>query len=187
MEEVRRVAKVVSFENNYKKSKKNNNISFRSGNPAYIKNMNSNKEVSVDMDENKILEKYLDKVDQDRREQEQRLNSNMEKLEERLSKERIASEERLEKLFNSTMDSIKETNAKIDKIDEKLGSKIDSINDKIDTKIDSINNKIDSKVDLMSEKIDSTNKWIIGTCIATILSIAAMVITLIIFFIQSKS
>ena len=163
MEEVRRVAKVVSFENNYKNSKKNNNISFRSGNPAYIKNMNSNKEVSVDMDDNKLLEKYLDKVDQDRREQEQRLNSNMEKLEERLSKDRIASEERLEKLFNATMDSIKGTNAKID-----------SINDKIDTKIDNLNNKIDSKVDLMYEKMDSTNKWIIGTCIATILAVAAI-------------
>lgn len=132
------------------------------------------REVVCSMDENKLLEKYLDKVDQDRREQEQRLNSNMEKLEERLSKERIASEERLEKLFNETMESIKETNAKIDKIDEKLGSKIDSINDRIDTKIDSINNKIDSKVDLMYEKMDSTNKWIIGTCIATILAVAAI-------------
>lgn len=34
-------------------------------------------EVSVDMDENRLLEKYLDKVDQDRRDQELRLNSNM--------------------------------------------------------------------------------------------------------------
>lgn len=141
---------------------------------------NGVEEISLDlergesMDENKLLEKYLDKVDQDRREQEQRLNSNMEKLEERLSKDRIASEERLEKLFNATMDSIKGTNAKIDRIDEKLGSKIDSINDKIDTKIDNLNNKIDSKVDLMYEKMDSTNKWIIGTCIATILAVAAI-------------
>lgn len=120
-------------------------------------------EVSVDMDENRLLEKYLDKVDQDRRDQELRLNSNMEKLEERLSKERIASEERLEKLFKMTMESIKDTNDKIDKIDEKL-----------DSKIDSINNKIDSKIDLMYEKMDSTNKWIIGTCIATILAVAAI-------------
>lgn len=120
-------------------------------------------EVSVDMDENRLLEKYLDKVDQDRRDQELRLNSNMEKLEERLSKERIASEERLENLFKMTMESIKDTNDKIDKIDEKL-----------DSKIDSINNKIDSKIDLMYEKMDSTNKWIIGTCIATILAVAAI-------------
>lgn len=62
-----------------------------------------------------------------------------------------------------TMESIKDTNDKIDKIDEKL-----------DSKIDSINNKIDSKIDLMYEKMDSTNKWIIGTCIATILAVAAI-------------
>ena len=124
------------------------------------------KEVAWDMDENKLLEKYLDKVDQDRREQEQRLNSNMEKMEERLSKEKIASEERLEKLFNATMESIKDTNNKIDKTNEKL-----------DNKIDGINNKIDSKVDLMYEKIDSTNKWIIGTCIATILAVAAIAVS----------
>lgn len=116
----------------------------------YIKDMDM--EVGADMDENRLLEKYLDKVDQDRREQELRLNSNMDKLEERLSRERIASEERLEKMFNATMESIKDTN----------------------NKIDSINSKIDSKIDLMYEKMDSTNKWIIGTCIATILAVAAI-------------
>lgn len=121
------------------------------------------KEVAVDMDDDKLLEKYLDKVEQDRRDQEVRLNSNMEKMEERLYKDRVASEERLEKLFNATMESIKDTNDKIGKINEKL-----------DSKIDSINNKIDAKVDFMYEKIDSTNKWIIGTCIATILAVAAI-------------
>lgn len=124
------------------------------------------KEVAWDMDENKLLEKYLDKVDQDRRDQEIRLNSNMENMEERLSKEKIESEKRLEKLFNATMESIKDTNNKIDKINEKL-----------DNKIDSINNKIDSKVDLMYEKMDSTNKWIIGTCIATILAVVAIAVS----------
>lgn len=148
------IAKVIDF------SKKN-----RREPEPYIHKFDNiiEKEVAVEVDDNKLLEKYLDKVDQDRRDQELRLNSNMEKLEERLSKERIASEERLEKLFKMTMESIKDTNEKIDKIDEKL-----------DSKIDSINNKIDSKIDLMYEKMDSTNKWIIGTCIATILAVAAI-------------
>lgn len=121
------------------------------------------KEVSIDMDENKMLEKYLDKVDQDRREQELRLNSNIEKMEERLSKERIASEERLEKLFTATMESIKDTNLKIDKI-----------NDKIDTKVNEINQKLDGQINSMTEKLDSTNKWVMSTCIATILAVAAI-------------
>lgn len=133
------------------------------GKVTYIYDKCSEMEVSVDMDDNKLIEKYLDKVEQDRRDQELRLNSNMEKMEERLYKDRVASEERLEKLFNATMESIKDTNDKIDKINEKL-----------DSKIDSINNKIDAKVDFMYEKIDSTNKWIIGTCIATILAVAAI-------------
>lgn len=165
-----RIPQILSFEKHVTRKEPIKNLREKYNERKY----NVFEEVVCDMDENKLLEKYLDKVDQDRREQEQRLNSNMEKLEERLSKERIASEERLEKLFNATMESIKDTNNKIDKIDEKLGSKIDSINDKIDSKIDSINNKIDSKVDLMYEKMDSTNKWIIGTCIATILAVAAI-------------
>lgn len=134
-------------------TKFNQKDSGREGKIVYICNKKDiNQEVALDMDENKLLEKYLDKVDQDRRDQELRLNSNMEKMEERLSKERIASEERLEKLFSMTMESIKETNDKIDKINE----------------------KIDSKVELMYQKLDDTNKWIIGTCIATILAVAAI-------------
>lgn len=142
---------------------KSEGIGNKNVNPNKSYSIGIDKEVAWDMDENKLIEKYLDKVDQDRREQESRLNSNMEKMEERLSKERITSEERLEKLFSATMESIKDTNEKIDKINEKL-----------DIKIDSINNKIDSKIDVMYEKIDSTNKWIIGTCIATILAVAAI-------------
>lgn len=146
MEEKVYNSKIVNF--GKKDFKKEGKVTYIYSKDTYTNSM----EVSVDMDENKILEKYLDKVDEDRREQELRLNSNIEKMEERLSKERIASEERLEKLFISTMESIKDTNSKID----------------------SINDKIDNKVDLMYEKIDSTNKWIIGTCIATILAIAAI-------------
>lgn len=121
------------------------------------------KGVFPSMDDNKILEKYIDTVDRDRREQELRLNSNIEKMEERLSKERIASEERLEKLFTATMDSIKDTNNKIDKI-----------NDKIDTKVNEINQKLDTQINSMTEKLDSTNKWVMSTCIATILAVAAI-------------
>ena len=149
--------RVVNFSPHY--NKKEGKISYINEKSTYINNM----EVEKKVDDNKILEKYLDKVDQDRRDQENRLNSNMEKMEERLSKERIASEERLEKLFTATMESIKDTN-----------NKIDSINDKLDIKVSEINQKLDNKVDLMYEKIDSTNKWIIGTCIATILAIAAI-------------
>lgn len=110
------------------------------------------------MDENQILEKYMDKVDQDRRDQEQRLSNSIQSMEQRLNEdrklmeqriveERRLSEDRMEKRFNETMEALKETN----------------------------------------KKMDSTNKWITGTCIATIIGIAAMAVTIVVAFIQLKA
>ncbi|MCR1962970.1 hypothetical protein NSA28_04970 [Clostridium perfringens] len=127
---------------------------------------NNIKEGLFDMDENKILEKYLDKIDKDRREQEERLSKNIELSEKRVHDERIelerriiedskAREERMEKRFTEVMNSLEKTNT-----------------------------KIDEKIDKMSEKIDNTNKWIVGLCISTIIGIAAIVVTVIVAFLQ---
>lgn len=107
---------------------------------------------NVYMDENKILEKYLDKMDQDKRDQEERLSKNMQLMEQRITEERRLSEERMEKRFNDAMEAVKSTNLNIEKLQDKLEEKTNST----------------------IEKIDSTNKWIIGTCIATILGIAGI-------------
>lgn len=117
-----------------------------------FKNMQEGKEIAVDMDENKILEKYMDKMDQDRRDQEERLSKNMQLMEQRIVEERRLSEDRIEKKFNETMEALKATNNKIEKLEDKL----------------------DNKTNMMLEKIDSTNKWIIATCLATILGIAGV-------------
>jgi hypothetical protein len=118
----------------------------------YKFNREKDREVAIDLDENNYLEKCIEKLEDDRREQEKRLNDNMHQMEKRIVEERHLSEERMEKKFIEAMQSLEKTN-----------NKIDSINDKIDNKIDSINNKI-----------DGTNKWMIGTCIATILAVAAI-------------
>ncbi|MBY6804392.1 hypothetical protein FDC50_09970 [Clostridium botulinum] len=110
------------------------------------------KEVATDMDENKGFEKILDRMDKDRREQEQRLSKNMQLMEQRITEERRLSEERMEKSFKEAMESVKSTN----------------------NKIGSLENKLDEKTERMLEKVDSTNKWIMGTCIATILAVAAI-------------
>ncbi|OFS22976.1 hypothetical protein [Clostridium sp. HMSC19A10] len=107
---------------------------------------------NVKMDENKMLEKYMDKMDQDRRDQEERLSKNMQLMEQRIVEERRLSEDRIEKKFNETMEALKATNNKIEKLEDKL----------------------DNKTNMMLEKIDSTNKWIIATCLATILGIAGV-------------
>lgn len=98
------------------------------------------------------FQKILDRMDQDRREQEKRLSNNMQLIEQRITEERRLSEERMEKRFNETMESIKS----------------------MDKKMDSLETKLDQKTDRMLDKIDNTNKWIIGTCIASILAVAAI-------------
>lgn len=124
-----------------------------------------NWEVATDLDDSKILEKYIDKVDQDRRDQEERIASSISHMEKRITEERRLSEERMEKRFNETMNVMRETNSQINKLEEKL----------------------DNKTEKMIEKIDSSNKWIIGICISTIIGIAAMIVTLLIFFLQIKA
>lgn len=131
-------AKVINFPRERRDSI--NIIGFKKSN--YIEG-----EECIGMDENKLLEKYIDKIDQDRRDQEERLSRNVQLMEERVEKRTRETEERIEKRFIETMDALKETNNKINKLDE---------------------------------KIDSTNKWIIGVCLSTILGIAAMVIAVIV-------
>lgn len=151
----------------------NSNFDMNSINKGATFCYNNIKEEVFSMDENKILEKYLDKIDQDRREQEERLSKNIELSEKRIHEERIelerrimedakAREERMEKRFLEVMSSIESTNKKID-----------------DT-----NNKIDEKIDKISDKMDSANKWITGLCITTIVGIAAIVVTVMIAFLQ---
>ena len=95
--------------------------------------------------------KSLDNMNIDRREQEKRLSKNMELMEKRLELDRRLSEERLDAKFKETMDAIRATN-----------------------------DKIDDKVTRLENKLDGNLKWIIGTCLATILGIAAMVVTVLI-------
>lgn len=50
--------------------------------------------------------------------------------------------------------------------------------DQILSLIEQQNEKIDSKLGKLEDKIDGNNKWIMGVCLTTILSIAAMVISI---------
>lgn len=104
----------------------------------------ADREVSVDMTENAYLEKYIEKLENDRIEQEKRISTNMQHMEQRITEERRLSEERMEKRFEQTMQAVENSNKKIDDL---------------------------------SNKLDGTYKWIWGTCLATIIGIATMVIT----------
>lgn len=127
---------------------------------------NNIKEEVFNMDENKILEKYLDKIDKDRREQEERLSRNIELSEKRIHDERIELEKRV----------IEDSKAREERMEKRFMEVMNSL--------EKINSKMDEKIDKMSEKIDSTNKWITGLCISTIVGIAAIVVTVVIAFLQ---
>ena len=102
-------------------------------------------EVSITMNNDDLLKNYMDKVDQDRRDQETRLTQSMQLMEQRITEERRLSEERMEKKFNETMQSIKDTNS-----------------------------NIDSKFDKLESKYENLKWWIMATCVATIGGIAAI-------------
>lgn len=144
----------------YKEVKKGKN-SNKTYSTAHRSNVEAQLEEADTMDDNKILEKYLDKVDQDRRDMEIRLTQDRRESEKRIEEQRRLSEERMESRFNEVMNSWQKTN------------------DKIDITYNRLENKVDSSVKGMEDKLDNTYKWIIGTCIATIIGIAAMVISVI--------
>ncbi|HCL4578486.1 TPA: hypothetical protein N2D80_003178 [Clostridium botulinum] len=124
-------------------------------------------EVTHTMDDNKILEKYLDKVDQDRRDVEIRIIQDRRESEKRIEEQRKLSEERIENRFNKVMDSLEKTNNKID-------SQIEFIRTKLDTSVEKIDTKVDEKLTQIDTKYESLKWWILGTCLATILAIGAM-------------
>ena len=74
-----------------------------------------------------------------------RLTQSMQLMEQRITEERRLSEERMEKKFNETMQSIKDTNS-----------------------------NIDSKFDKLESKYENLKWWIMATCLATIVGIAAI-------------
>ncbi|MDU4415254.1 hypothetical protein GKD08_04065 [Paeniclostridium sordellii] len=88
---------------------------------------------------------------------EKRIYTNNKDLENRLDK----NFDEIKSLFKDYKQELKDSNKKSEESIVKL-----------ETKIDNLESKLESK-------IDSSNKWIIGLCLTTIIGIAAMVITVV--------
>lgn len=132
-------------------------------------------EESIEMDNNDLLLKLVEKVEESNKqlksdivESEKRNASDRKEREERIEEQRKLSEERMEKKFNEAMEAIKYQNEKIDKLGDKLGDKIDKLDTKLDTKV--------SQLEL---KVTENNKYVRNISITTMLSIAAMVISVV--------
>ncbi len=64
--------------------------------------------------------------------------------------------------FDPVKSEIKETNNKIERLDEKLSTKIDAVDKRLSTKIDAVDKRLSEKIDAvdkrLSEKIDAVDK-----------------------------
>lgn len=94
-----------------------------------------------------ILKTYIENVDKDRRESEQRMTSGIEAMETR-----------------------------IDKHIETMQQHSNKVEDRMDHRLDRIEDFIKDQNKTLGDKIDGNNKFILGISITTILGIAAMVI-----------
>ncbi|MFL0198291.1 hypothetical protein ACJDU8_22400 [Clostridium sp. WILCCON 0269] len=119
-------------------------ISFRDylslGDANKEKESSGDKSEDINMDDNRLIEKYIDSANQNMRDMEKRLTEDRHESERRieeqrkLSEERMEkryseilentklSEERMEKRFNESMEAIKYQNEKIDKLGDKINS-----------------------------------------------------------------
>lgn len=90
-------------------------------NEGETRNIFSVKEEDVDMDDNKLLEKYMDKIDADQRE----LKSDVREREERIEKRITESEVRMENHLSHIEEMIIEQNKKFDELKERVNDKLE--------------------------------------------------------------
>ncbi|MCL1844472.1 MAG: hypothetical protein FWF77_01050 [Defluviitaleaceae bacterium] len=108
-------------------------------------------EVRVDM------QKYIDRLDQDRRDSESRMEQSMKTLKAELREDRQQMEQRIEARVLE---------------DRRLSEQRE---ERMDKRFSESMNRIDASV----AEVQTLKWWILGVCLATILGIAAMVITVV--------
>lgn len=123
------------------------------------------------MEENKLLEFYIKKVDQD----QSGLRADIRASEQRTSDKISSVEERMDARLNRIEDMISKSNENFNENIKSVGTKIESVESKIDSKLEAF------RGDLKEHKFFRITSaiGIIGVCLATIGGIATMVVTII--------
>lgn len=103
-----------------------------------------------------------------------------------LKRDILDSEKRIQDTEKRIYTANKDMESRIDKNLDEIKSlfkdykqELKDSNKKTEENISKLEGKIDNLESKLENKIDSTNKWIIGLCISTIVGIAAMVITVV--------
>lgn len=139
--------KVISHENGYSSTKLVNTeykLKEREG-----KKEIKEEEVCSDMDNDKLLEKYMDSVNRNIKDMDRRNIEDKREREQRIERNQMLSEERMEKRFIEAMEAIRNQN-----------------------------NIIDSALDKIDSKYENLKWWILGTAVAIILSIMTIILSI---------
>lgn len=155
--------------NNNEECSITSNGTFASDIPAFQKNILGDSEEFKEMDNNDLIIKLIEKVEQsnqqikiDLNESEKRITADRRESEKRITEERRLSEERMEKKFTEAMSSFKQ------------------LNDKMDINNTQLNTKIDTTAKESNDKIDINNKYINNISVTTMIGIAAIAVALIV-------
>lgn len=119
------------------------------------------------VDNNQILEKYIDKVDRD----QAALREDLRESERRIAEHSSATEERMDARLNRIEDMITKSNERLDQQITSIENKIDSVDSKIDSKLEAFRGELREHKFFRA----SMTIAIVGVCLATIIGIAAMV------------
>jgi hypothetical protein len=130
------------------------------------------------------IQKYIDRLDQDRRDMELRLNENQEKLEIRLNENMGKLETRLNNDRQRFEQQLREDRQLMEqRIEVRLSEerrlseqREDRMEKRFGEAMSNIKEAMSDIKDARNE-IRGINRWVMGICIATVLGIAAMVIT----------
>lgn len=145
-------------------------------------NQTSIKEVT-EMDDNKILEKYIESVDKDRREMEKRITENKRESEERLQKELRQRENRFEELSKMQYQDNKEREERYHNLAKEIKEENKDFKSDIKQDLQHIHDELSltkneiSNLIKHNESLATTNKW---SNIATIIGISTIVVSIIV-------
>ena len=115
------------------------------------------------------IEKYLDKLDQDRRDTEARIHQ-----------ERIEVEVRMDTRYNQLIQDRRESEARMDARSEKMDVRFDKAMDELTAVRREVSDKLDTTVKEIKSESTASRRWMIGLCVSATMSVIALAITAII-------
>ena len=119
------------------------------------------------------LEKFIDRLDQDRRETEERIRAEQQASEQRRVEEQKAMEQR--RIEEQKAMELRRAEERKEFREEMASMRIEMREgfNRLESRIENVETKLDTR-------IDNLKWWVLSVCLATVIAIAAMVITVVV-------